>query len=91
MPPKPSRKAVKMIFREIFLSLINEIILIPFVISNIPLNIEDIISEGILKVLHIGKNTVQIKFVIPLTFKIDIITENKTTKPPIIRMVEIED
>ena len=91
MPPKPSRKAVKMIFKEIFLSLTKEIILIPFVISNIPLNIEDIISEGILKVLHIGENTVQIKFVIPLTFKIDIITENKTTKPPIIRMVEIED
>ena len=38
-----------------------------------------------------GSSNIQTKLVIPLIFKIDITTENNTTKPPIIRIVEIAD
>ena len=48
-------------------------------------------SDGILNLLHIGLNSIFTIFVIPLTLKIDIITENKTTNPPIIKIVEVAE
>ena len=78
-------------FREIFFSFIIEIILIPFVISNKPVKTEAIICEGMPKKWQTGSSKIQTKLVIPLIFKIEITTENSTTKPPIIRIVEIAD
>ena len=78
-------------FKEMFFSLIREIILIPFVISKNPVKTEEIIFEGIPKKWQTGVVKMQTNLVIPLTFKIEIITENNTTNPPIIRIVEIAD
>ena len=43
------------------------------------------------KKLQTGSSKIQTKSVIPLTFKIEIITENRTTNPPIIIIVETAD
>lgn len=90
-PPEPSRNAVIIMLVEIFFSFIKDTILIPLVISKSPVKIDAITWEGRFNHLQIGSNIMQTKVVIPLTFKIEIITENKTTKPPIIRIVEIAD
>lgn len=90
-PPNPSRKAVTIMFVEIFFSFIKDTMLIPLVISKIPVNTDAIIWEGRFKNVQTGLSKIQTKSVIPLTFKIEIITENKTIKPPIIRIVEIAD
>lgn len=90
-PPNPNKIAVTIILKEIFFNFIIEIILIPFVISNKPVKIDAIKLDGIPKKLKMGSNKMQTKFVIPLIFKIEITTENSTTNPPIIRIVEIAD
>ena len=89
IPPKPRRKAAKIILIESFLHAIEEIILIPFVISNKPVinPLAKVIS--ILKNLKIGLTRFTILFRIPLAFNIDIMLEKITIKPPIIRIVEI--
>ena len=78
-------------FKEIFLSFIKDTILIPLVTSNKPVKTEAIICEEMPKKWQTGSSNIQTKLVIPLIFKIDITTENNTTKPPIIRIVEIAD
>ena len=91
IPPKPSKKLVAMILIDIFFSFIADIKLIPFVISKIPVKNEAISSGGILNFMQIG---LEIKLIIPtnlLEFKIEIITENNITNPPIIRIVFIAD
>lgn len=89
MPPKPNKKAVSTIFIEIFLQTMEEIVLIPFVISNKPVKNPCVKLISKLKKTKIGL----IKFAktprIPLVFNIDIILENNTTNPPIIRSVEM--
>ena len=78
-------------FKEIFLSFIKDTILIPLVISKRPVKTEAIIFDGMSKKRQTGSSKIHTKSVIPLTFKMEIITENKTTNPPIIRMVEMAD
>ena len=78
-------------FKEIFLSFIKETILIPLVISKRPVKTEAIIFDGMPKKRQTGSSKIHTKSVIPLTFKMEIITENKTTNPPIMRIVEIAD
>lgn len=89
IPPKPSKNAVIIILIDSFLKAIFEIIFIPLVISNNPVKIPDIKLVSILKKLHNGVNNssnISSKW---LDFKIDIMLENITTNPPIIRIVEI--
>ena len=78
-------------FIEMCFSFIPEIIFIPFVISNIPVNSELEIWFGRPKWLQIGSNMIDMILFIPLALSIDIITEKSTTKPPIIRTVEIAE
>jgi len=89
IPPKPRRKAVKIILIDIFLHAILEILLIPFVISNIPVNKGWVKSVSICINSKIGLIKLEHAIKIPLDFKIDIILENITTKPPINKTVEI--
>ena len=60
--------------------------LIPFVISIIPVKILKAISEGIPKF----DNKLAIVVKNSMLDKIEMITENKTTKPPIDKIVEID-
>ena len=90
-PPKPSKKLVTIIFIDIFFKLIHEIKLIPFVISKIPVNREFINCDRMLNLVQIGVKTKFIIFIILLEFKIEMITENKITNPPIIKIVFIAD
>ena len=59
----------------------------PFVNSITPVNNADEISWGILKI----DKKLEIRLIIPDVFRIDIITENSTIKPPIERIFDIED
>ena len=89
IPPKPSKNAVIIIFIDNFLKAIFEMIFIPLVISNKPVKIPDIKLVSIFKKLHNGVNissNISSKW---LDLRIDIILENITTNPPIIKMVEI--
>ena len=90
IPPKPSKKEVKIIFIDIFLICILEIKLIPFVISKKPVNSPQINDWSIFKKLKRGENIKIAIFCIPLLFKIDIILEKITTNPPIIKIVDGE-
>ena len=90
IPPKPKKKADNIIFKEIFFTCILDIKLIPFVISRMLVIIELQKLVGKLKKSKIGVNSIAIRFNILLEFRIDIITENKTTNPPIIITVEVE-
>ena len=56
----PRRKAVIIMFTEMFFKGIFEIILIPFVISKIPVNKELEISFGTLRKLQIGSKVKEI-------------------------------
>lgn len=66
-----------------------DIFLTPFVSSIIPEIILDEKSVGILNIFKIGLIIIHNKSSKWLLFSIEIITENKTTKPPIIITVEI--
>lgn len=70
----------------IFIEAIKEI---PLVISNRPTSRGEIYWLGILKMEKVGVSILSNIEIIWLTLKIEIITENITTKPPIIRMVDI--
>lgn len=89
IPPKPSINEVRIILIEMAFICIQEILEIPFVISKKPINIGFTNEFGICKKL---KNGVE-KFVkngnIWLSSKIEIITENNTTNPPIIKSVDV--
>ena len=89
IPPNPSKKAVKIIFIESFLQAIDDIELIPFVISKKPQIIGLIKEVSILIKLNKGERHVDKMFRIPLDFKIEITLEKITTNPPINRIVEI--
>ena len=78
-----------MILIESFLQAILEIVLIPFVISNKPLNRGAIKEVSILSVWKRGENKLDKIFKVPLAFKIEITLENITTNPPIKKIVEI--
>lgn len=89
IPPKPNTKDVIIIFIEIAFMWMQEIWEIPFVISKKPINIGLINEDGICKKLKKGAKKIVKAGSIWLSSKIDIITENKTTKPPIIKSVEV--
>lgn len=89
IPPKPSKKAVKIRLIESFLLEILEIELIPFVISKKPLISGVAKEESILKKAKIGEILIEKTDNNPLDFNIDIILENITTKPPISKIVEM--
>ena len=89
IPPKPSRKAVKIILKESFLQLILEIVLIPFVISNIPVKMPEMKLVSMFKDWKIGFSKTVKLFNKPLALKMEIILEKITTNPPIKRMVEM--
>ena len=89
MPPKPNKKAVSNIFIEIFLQITEEIVLIPFVISNKPVKNPCVKLVSKLKNVKIGLIKFAKMLRIPLVLNIDIILENNTTNPPIIRSVDM--
>ena len=66
--------------------LIEEIICIPFVISNIPVINGEINIVGMCINLKNGESIKTNIFNILLEFKIEIKTENRTIKPPIIKI-----
>ena len=78
MPPHPSKKEERIMLIEIFFNGIVEIVKIPLVISTIPRIKLSTISVGICKKDNKGFiNNIKL-----LCFKIEIITENITIKPP---------
>ena len=89
MPPKPRRNAVKIKLIESFLQGIPEIAFIPFVISKKPLISGEIKLVSMFKTLNKGDKQVEMICNKPLAFKIEIIHEKITTKPPIRRIVVI--
>ena len=89
-PPNPSKNAQITILIEMFLFGIEHTLLTPFVSSIIPEKILSQNSEGNPKKVKIGE-----KIVVKISKKwvlssIELITENSTTKPPIITIVFIE-
>ena len=81
-PPKPSKIAHNIIWLEIILSLIDDARLTPFVSSINPV-INALESEVFkLKNLNIGFKNLQIKSIILLSSKMEIITEKRITNPP---------
>ena len=89
IPPKPSKKATKIILIESFLEAILEIVLIPFVISKNPVRMPWTKLESTWNNWKIGEIKTVKLFKIPLAFKMEIILEKITTNPPIKRIVEI--
>lgn len=90
IPPKPSKKLHRIMFKEITLNGILEIKETPFVSSIIPEKNPFTKLEGIFKVLRNGdKNISKISKILVL-FKIEIITLKSITNPPIITMVLTE-
>ena len=87
IPPKPSKKAVKITFKLIALICIEAICLMPFVISSSPVSNGIQKEELILKSFKIGLKNNDNKLNMPLLFKIDIKLEKITMKPPIISIV----
>lgn len=90
IPPNPSKNAHKIIFIEMFLQATLQTSDIPFVSSIIPEIIELAKEISTLKILRIGCNRSESACNILLLFKIEIITENITTNPPIIIIVLLE-
>ena len=86
-PPKPKTNAERIMFILILPQLTVEILLSPFVNSIIPVKNAWIILGFTLRKLAI-------KFEIlnknPVLFNIEIITENKTTKPPTLKILLME-
>lgn len=90
IPPKPSKNADTIIFKEIALNGIWAITDTPFVSSIIPAKSPLAKEAGIFKVFNKGENANSNNSNIFELFRIEIITLNKTTKPPIMRIVFIE-
>lgn len=88
-PPIPSKKEVRIIFIEMAFIGILEIKEIPFVISKIPVSKGATKFEGIPKIFKQGEIVNVRIFSNLLALKIEIITENITTNPPIIRIVDV--
>ena len=76
-------------FIEIFFICIEDINEIPLVISKKPIIKGDIKSLGKLKILKVGSKSLEQIFNIWLVLKIEIITEKRTIKPPIIKIVDV--
>lgn len=91
IPPKPSKNDAKIILIDIALIFILEINEMPFVISSMPVSKGVVKSEGICKNEKHGIKKVDNIFARWLTLNIDIITENITTNPPIIKIVDVAD
>ena len=89
MPPNPNKNAVRIIFIEIAFIGILEIKEIPFVISKKPVSKGAIKFIGRCKSSKKGTRVIVSKFINLLAWKIEIITEKITTKPPIIITVEV--
>ena len=86
-PPKPKIKAQIIILIFILKKLLKHIYEIPFVTSIKPVN-NDIVKESeIPKILKKFENKIKTL----LLLSIEIIIENKTTKPPIVKIVFIAD
>ena len=83
IPPKPSKNAQRIILIEIAFSGIFATIFTPLVNSIIPLINPEENSGFIFNTLNTGIIIADKIFRIPLLFIIEIITLNKTTKPPI--------
>lgn len=90
IPPKPSINAHNTIFTEMLFVAIDVISEIPFVSSIIPDIIGLANEKPRLSNFKIGYNMYDTISNILLLFKIDIITENITTKPPIIIIVLLD-
>ena len=88
IPPNPSKNAANSIFIVIAFICIPEIREIPLVISSIPVKKGEIKLVGICNKLNAGISIFENIPKILLVFNIEIITENRTTKPPIKRIVE---
>ena len=58
IPPKPSKNAVKIRLKESFLQAMEEMVLIPFVISNIPVKIPCMKLVSIFRNWKIGWNKI---------------------------------
>ena len=89
-PPKPSKKLQAVILIEISFKGMLATSLTPFVNSTIPDKIGVINWVGIWKAEKIGAIVIEASSNKWLWFKIEIITENRTTNPPINKIVEIE-
>lgn len=89
-PPKPSRKAHIMMFMEMFLFGIAHTLLTPFVSSIIPEKMLSQNSGDNPKMLNKGENAVLKISKKCVLSSIELITENKTTNPPIITIVFME-
>ena len=90
IPPNPSKKLDDTMFTDIAFICVFATKLTPFVSSIIPDRIGFISSAGKPIEQRIGESIKDIPLKIPLWFNIDITTENITTKPPIIKIVDIE-
>ena len=88
-PPKPNKKLADIILIESDFICTFETRFTPFVNSIIPDNIGFINLSGKWIMRAIGDSIAVNPSKIPLWFNIDMITENITTKPPIIKIVEI--
>ena len=89
IPPIPSRKEASIIFIDMFFIWILDIRERPFVISKIPIINGSIKEAGICIVLNNGISSMFIIYITWLSFNIEIITENITIKPPIIKIVDV--
>ena len=90
IPPIPRKKEVSITFVKTVFNFTKDTRDIPFVISIIPVVNGIAKSSGICSILNKGKKITEMIFKKLLCLKIDIITENITTKPQIIKIVEIE-
>lgn len=91
IPPKPRRKAQIVIFIDILLIGILDIIDTPLVSSTIPDKVPFINSVGIWRIENIGDTNVPNILRIFELFNIDIMTLKSITKPPIITTVLTDD
>ncbi|MCI9064017.1 MAG: hypothetical protein HFJ17_05395 [Clostridia bacterium] len=76
-------------FIEICLMCMDDIKEIPLVISKLPISKGDANAVGISKTEKAGDTICEHMVITLLTLKIEIITENRTTNPPIIKIVEV--
>ena len=90
IPPNPNKKLAETIFTDIAFMCVCATKLTPFVSSIIPDRMGFISSVGKPIAQSTGESKADMLLKIPLWFNIDITTENITTKPPIIKMVDIE-
>ena len=87
----PSKKDESIMFIDIALMGTEDIKDIPFVISKKPVINGAIKEDGILIILKLGEIINVKMFNNLLVFNIEIITENNTTKPPTIIILDIDE